>query len=56
MKGVGSLCLWLCLVPSFASAADAGLGMSVVETKDLKLFYLDPLDFLTPHSVRTFTN
>jgi hypothetical protein len=30
--------------------------MSVVETKDLKLFYFDPLEFLTPHSVRTFTN
>ena len=32
------------------------LGMSVVQTRDLKLFYFDPLDFLTPHAVRTYTN
>ena len=30
--------------------------MSTVETKDLRLIYFDPLDFLVPHSVRTFTN
>jgi hypothetical protein len=32
------------------------LGMSYVETKDLRLVYFDPLDYLRPHSIRTFTN
>jgi hypothetical protein len=48
--------LLLVLLPHAASASDNPLGMSVVETKDLKLFYFDPLDFLTPHTVRAYTN
>lgn len=33
-----------------------GLGMSYIQTKDLRLIYFDPLDYLAPHSIRTFTN
>ncbi len=46
------------LSPSPAHAADDNpLGLSVIETPDLKLIYLTPtLDYLTPHVVRTFTN
>ncbi|HEV8094083.1 MAG TPA: hypothetical protein VGP71_00055 [Burkholderiales bacterium] len=36
-------------------AADE-LGLSFIETEDLRLIYFDPLGFLTPHTVRTFTN
>ncbi|HYL89591.1 MAG TPA: hypothetical protein VEU32_12610 [Burkholderiales bacterium] len=33
------------------------LGLSFVETKDLRLVYFDPqLSYLAPHAVRTFTN
>jgi hypothetical protein len=30
--------------------------MSYIQTKDLRLIYFDPLDYLAPHSIRTFTN
>ncbi|MDQ6923413.1 MAG: hypothetical protein M3Z74_04510 [Pseudomonadota bacterium] len=43
-------------MPLAASADDNPLGMSYVETKDLKLIYFDPLGYLVPHAVRTFTN
>ncbi len=43
-------------MPLAASADDSPLGMSMVETKDLKLIYLDSLRYLAPHAVRTFTN
>ena len=56
MRGAGSLCLLLALVGTPAGAFGSALGMSVVETPDLKLFYFDPLEFLTPHAVRTYTN
>ena len=48
------MCLVFAVLSQTAAAED--LGMSVVETKDLKLFYFDPLDYLAPHAVRTFTN
>jgi hypothetical protein len=33
------------------------LGLSYIETRDLRLIYFDPtLTYLTPHAVRTFTN
>ncbi|HEY5897697.1 MAG TPA: hypothetical protein VIV54_09050 [Burkholderiales bacterium] len=39
------------------AAAQSPLGLSFVETKDLRLVYFDPtLTYLTPHVVRTFTN
>jgi hypothetical protein len=50
------LCLLLALLPVAASADESPLGMSYVETKDLKLIYFDPLSYLVPHAVRTFTN
>jgi hypothetical protein len=39
-----------------AAADENPLGISFVETKDLKLIYFDPLGYLVPHAVRTFTN
>jgi hypothetical protein len=50
------LCLILALLPVAASAEDNPLGMSYVETKDLKVIYFDPLSYLVPHAVHTFTN
>jgi hypothetical protein len=39
-----------------AGGEDSPLGLSVIETPDLRLVYVSPtLDFLTPHVVRTFT-
>ncbi|MEO8676457.1 MAG: hypothetical protein ABI569_12825 [Casimicrobiaceae bacterium] len=50
------VCLLLTLFSAAAAADDNPLGMSYVETKDLKLIYFDPLDYLAPYAVRTFTN
>ena len=50
------VCLLLMLFSAAAAADDNPLGMSYVETKDLKLIYFDPLDYLAPYAVRTFTN
>jgi hypothetical protein len=49
-------CLLLALLPVAAAAEENSLGMSYVETKDLKLIYFDILDYIAPHAVRTFTN
>lgn len=36
---------------------DSPLGLSFIDTKDVRLIYLDPtLSYLAPHAVRTFTN
>lgn len=56
-----SCLLWalLSLLPFFSPAAWADeepLGMSYLTTKDLLLIYFDPLGYLGPHAVRTFTN
>ena len=51
-----TFCLLLALMPAAAAADENPLGISYVETKDLKLIYFDSLDFLAPHLVRTFTN
>ncbi len=46
----------------FPPAAPAGepeespLGLSSIETKDMRLVYVDPLAYLTPHAIRTFKN
>ena len=50
------LCLLLALMPVTAAADESPVGMSYVETKDLRLFYYDSLGYLVPHAVRTFTN
>jgi len=49
-------CLLLALLPIAAAAEESPLGMSYVETRDLKLIYFDALDYLAPHAIRTFTN
>jgi hypothetical protein len=53
-------CLTLALVPlllPLAASADPNpIGMSYLRTDDLLLVYFDQLDFLGPHTVRTFTN
>ncbi len=49
-------CLLLAWLPVVATADENPLGMSYVETKDLKLIYFDSLDYLVPHATRTFTN
>ena len=46
--------LLLALMPITGIAND--LALSFVETKDLRLIYFDPLGYLVPHAVRTFTN
>ena len=51
-----AFCLLLMLLPAAACAEESPVGMSYVETKDLKLIYFDPLGYLAPHAVRTFTN
>jgi hypothetical protein len=50
------LCLLLALLPLPAMAEDNPLGLSYVETNDLRLIYFDSLEYLVPHAVRTFTN
>ncbi|HEY7902875.1 MAG TPA: hypothetical protein VIH36_05440 [Casimicrobiaceae bacterium] len=50
------LCLLLALAPAAAMAEeDNPLGLSYVETKDLRLIYFNSLEYLVPHAVRTFT-
>jgi len=44
------------LLPLGSHADDSPLGMSYVLTRDLRLVYFDPLGYLAPHAVRTFTN
>ncbi len=53
---VRAWCLLLALMPMAAVAEDDSLGLSYVETRDLKLIYFDSLDYIVPHAVRTFTN
>jgi hypothetical protein len=48
--------LLFALIPICANAEENPLGLSYVETKDLKLIYFDRLGYLVPHVVRTFTN
>src|SRR3954468_11538649 len=49
-------CLLLLLLPIAATADDNPLGMSYVETPDVRLVYFDPLAFLVPHAARTALN
>ncbi|HEY2816166.1 MAG TPA: hypothetical protein VGK44_03415 [Casimicrobiaceae bacterium] len=50
------LCILLTLLPVAHAWAQTSLGLSYVETKDLRLIYFDQLGYLAPHAVRTFTN
>ncbi|MEO5692775.1 MAG: hypothetical protein ABIQ72_06595, partial [Usitatibacter sp.] len=49
-------CLLLAIVPASTARAEGSLGMSYVDTPDLRLFYFDTLRYLEPHAIRTFTN
>jgi len=53
------LCVLIALLawmPAAAFADGSSLGMSFVETKDLRVIYFDELDYLVPHAVGTATN
>jgi hypothetical protein len=50
------LCILLALLPVAHTSAQTSLGLSYVQTKDLRLIYFDQLGYLAPHAVRTFTN
>jgi hypothetical protein len=51
-----SLCA-LAFVPLLAVAGPGPLGISFVETDELRLLYADPtLNYLVPHTARTFSN
>jgi hypothetical protein len=55
--GVRPLCaLVLVCFPAFAAAAENPLGLSYVETADLRLIYFDALEPLVPQAIETFTN
>ncbi len=49
-------CLLLMLLSAAAAADESPVGLSEVDTKDLRLYYYDSLSYLVPHAVRTFTN
>jgi hypothetical protein len=48
-----ALVMW---IPAVALPDSSPVGISGIETRDLRLYYYDYLSFLGPHSVRTFTN
>jgi len=48
--------LLLASLASTAAADDGGLGLSYVQTKDVRIVYFDSLDYLVPHAARTFAN
>src|SRR5438552_491779 len=50
------LCLLFALLSAAAAADESPVGISHVETNDLRLYYYDSLSYLVPHAVRTFTN
>ncbi len=56
MFRAGVLGLLLAMLPAGAAGEENPLGVSYVETKDLKLLYFDSLRYLEPHTLRTFTN
>ena len=54
-------CLALALLlPHAAAAGEAeqenSLGMSFIDTPDAQLIWFEPLDYLAPHVIRTYTN
>ena len=50
------VCALLALWPALAGAEGNSLALSYVETENLRLVYFDPLGYLVPHAVRTYTN
>lgn len=55
---IGILCLLFAIgIPSASASDESPLGLSYLETEDLRLIYFNPtLTYLTPHAIRTFTN
>ena len=59
MRGLLCLLLWAASLLPIAARADdeaSPLGMSYVQAPQLELIYFDPLSFLVPHALRTYTN
>ena len=52
----GSSCLLLALFSAASAADESPVGISGVETPDVKLYYYDYLGNIAPLAVRTFTN
>ena len=54
------LCALLAALPAVACAEaqadDNPLGLSHIRTPDLELVWVEPLGYLAPHAIRTFTN
>jgi hypothetical protein len=57
MRGrIAWLALALLMRSASAEEVENPLGMSYVETPGLRLIWFEPLGYLAPHSIRTFTN
>jgi hypothetical protein len=55
--GIASAALLLASAAHAADEEKSPLGLSYVETNDVRVVYFDPiLTYLSPHAVRTFTN
>ena len=50
------LCLLFALLPIAAVAEEGPVGISEIDTRDLRLHFTEALRFLAPHAIRTFTN
>jgi hypothetical protein len=46
----------LALMGAGAFAEESPVGISEVDTNEFRLYYIDSLDYLVPHAVRSFTN
>jgi hypothetical protein len=51
-------CIAIALLAPYLAAAEEEnkFGMSFIDTPDLRLIWFEPLDYLAPHVIRTYTN
>jgi len=57
MRGCLTCLAFALLLPGLASAAEENpLGISYLETPDLRLIWFEPLGYFAPHTIRTYTN
>jgi hypothetical protein len=59
MRAIALGLLWSVLVSAQAQVQEpeeSPLGLSFIETKDVRLVFVDPLAYLAPHALRTFQN
>jgi hypothetical protein len=61
LRGTAARAVWFLSVLLFAALAraeqdDNPLGMTYLETPDLRLIWFEPLGYLAPHATRTFTS